>query len=229
MTSIEQIQHVARLRSFGAHVKGNKVILYRGADAPESEIRQLRYGDYLSATQDGLDVTGNAGAGAYGKNCVRFELPVADVTVTGAGEFQFKGESPSLTLSAKYPVEIYRAYNDAYGSNYTSDEIDKQDNVRVAASQSLPGGREEFDALMATHTAVSEGEMVSSHEESYRGFTIFIEPNPDRNRGGFQWSVCKDNVEHDCGLELSIAVALSTARQSTPDEPTDTTVPICQS
>lgn len=68
--------------------------------------------------------------------------------ITGAGEFQFKGASRSLEGGRKYPQAIYRAYNDAYGSNYTAAEIDKQDNVRVVASQALAGGRDEFDALM---------------------------------------------------------------------------------
>ena len=120
---------------------GEKITLYRGADVPVDVIQNLRYGDYLSTSELRNDLTGNAGAASYGANCVRFELSVDDVIVTGAGEFQYKGSSSSLSQSAKYPVEIYRAYNDAYASNYTSREVDVQDNVRSVASQALPGGR----------------------------------------------------------------------------------------
>ena len=64
---------------------------------------------------------------------------------------------------------------------------------------------------------MSEGDIVTmgdSHEEPYAGYTIFIEPNRDRYRGGFEWSVCKDDVEFQSGLEFSVNDALKAARQS---------------
>ena len=147
--------HIELLASHGAVIQGDKVILYRGADVPVEVIRKLRYGDYLSAVKDGFDANGNCGAASYGKNCVRFEIPVGDVMVNGAGEYQYKGESESLSTGEKYPRSIYRAYNDAQGSNYTGAEIDGQDTVRAVASQALAGGREEFDELLENHQGMS--------------------------------------------------------------------------
>ena len=131
--------YIGKLRSFGAKVTGDRITLYRGADVPVEVIKNLRYGGYLSASEHGNDATGNAGASSYGANCVCVELSVDEVIVTGAGEFQYKGNSESLANGAKYPGEIYRAYNDAYGSNYTSQEIDAQDNIRSVALQALSG------------------------------------------------------------------------------------------
>lgn len=138
----------------GAEVVGDKVVLYRGANAPRSTIKKLRYNDYLSASKHGDDATGNAGASDYGKNIVRFELPLEDVEVVN-GEFQYKGKSESLSTSNEYPLEIYKAYNDVYGSNYTAKEIDDQDNVRIVASQGLSDGSDEFDMLMKRHKSPS--------------------------------------------------------------------------
>jgi uncharacterized protein len=142
-------EHIARLRSCGAQVKGDKVILYRGAEVDASVIQNLRYGDYLSSVKGATDAMGNGGAASYGKNVVRFELPIETVHVTGAGEFQFKGASDSLEGGRLYPEAVYRAYNDYYASNYTAKEINAQDNVRAVASMSLSGGREEFDDLIS--------------------------------------------------------------------------------
>lgn len=152
VTPAELSHHVSRLKAFGAQVRNGKVILFRGADVPVEVIRNLRYGDYLSAAKDGFDAVGNCGASSYGTNCVKFELAVEDVIVTGAGEYQYKGSSESLQNGQKYPAEIYKAYNDAYGANYTAKEIDAQDNVRAVACQSLSGGRDEFDELMVAHS-----------------------------------------------------------------------------
>jgi len=138
------------LKQTGAEVIGNNVILFRGGDVDKKTLGNLRYGDYLSAVEKGVDATGNAGASDYGKNVVRFELPISDVKITN-GELQYIGDSDSLKDGDKYPQLIYRAYNDAYGSNYTAKEIDAQDNVRPVASQALRGGRDEFDALLSSH------------------------------------------------------------------------------
>lgn len=151
MNSVERAEHVARISLAGAVVRNGFVTLYRSANVPVEQIKKLRYGDYLSAARSGLDASGNAAADTYGENCVEFSLPVGDVIVNGAGEFQFKGASASLENGTRYPIEIYRAYNDVYGSNYTSEEVDAQSNVREVASQGLSGGRSEFDWLLAEH------------------------------------------------------------------------------
>lgn len=49
------------------------------------------------------------------------------------------------------------------------------------------------------------------YEEEVNGFTINIEENPDHWRGGYSWSVCKDETELDSGLEFSTADALRAA------------------
>jgi len=146
-------EKVKLFRKYGATVKGNKVILYRGGDVSKDELRNLRYGDYLSASEKGPDITGNEGADAYGKNVVLLELPLEEVEVTGAGEFQYKGQAESLKSGTKYPEAIYKAFNDYYGSNFTAKEVDKENEteVRNVASMALEGGREEFDELMAKH------------------------------------------------------------------------------
>lgn len=144
-------EHKKKLMAYGAKVHQGMITLYRGADASIATVKRLRYGDYLSATAAGQDATGNSGASAYGGNVVEFILPIDDVDVTGAGEYQFKGKSESLVGGIKYPLEIYRAYNDYYASNYSAAEIDAQNNVRSVASMALSGGRDEFDELVEKH------------------------------------------------------------------------------
>lgn len=60
-----------------------------------------------------------------------------------------------------------------------------------------------------------EGSIGTGHryEESYSGHMIFIEPNRDPYREGVEWSVCKDDVEIQCGLEFSDVAALDVARK----------------
>lgn len=48
-----------------------------------------------------------------------------------------------------------------------------------------------------------------SYEEIFRDYEIFIEPNPDKYRGGFAWSVSKDECELDCGLAPSMDSAIA--------------------
>ena len=81
-------------------------------------------------------------------------MPVGDVIVTGAGEFQYKGSSNSLSGGKKYRRAIYKAYNDAHGINFLASEIDKESDVRMVASQALCGGMEEFNELMEKHLMV---------------------------------------------------------------------------
>lgn len=54
---------------------------------------------------------------------------------------------------------------------------------------------------------------IGFYEENLCGFDIFVEPNPDSWRGGFQWSVSIDNEELECGLEFSRSLALDTAKR----------------
>jgi len=138
----------AELKESGATVVGNKVLLYRGGNVSKKTLKKLRYGDYLSTVKEGLDSSGNEGASGYGKNVVRFELPIDDVEVVN-GEIQYKGKSESINSSGKYPERVYKAFNDYYGSNYISEEIDKEDpqRVRRIASMALPGGKVEFDQI----------------------------------------------------------------------------------
>ena len=156
MSTSDRDAHIANLKAYGAKVQGDMITLFRGADVSMEEIKKIRYGDYLLASEGGDDASGNAGAASYGKNVVRFCCSVDDVIVTGAGEYQYKGKSASLTEGALYPIAIYRAYNDAYASNYTAREIDAQDNVRAVASQALSGGRDEFDVLLAQHRGAAQ-------------------------------------------------------------------------
>lgn len=51
------------------------------------------------------------------------------------------------------------------------------------------------------------------YEENLCDFDIFVEPNPDNWRGGFQWSVSQDNDELECGLEFSGSLALEAAHE----------------
>lgn len=53
------------------------------------------------------------------------------------------------------------------------------------------------------------------YEEEINGFTIYIEDNPDRWRGGYSWSVCKDEVELDSGLAFDVIDALERAYSCT--------------
>ena len=49
------------------------------------------------------------------------------------------------------------------------------------------------------------------YEESLKGYEIFIEENPDRYRGGFTWSISKDDNEIDCGTSFELENAISEA------------------
>lgn len=63
--------------------------------------------------------------------------------------------------------------------------------------------------MLSTYT---DNEITVPYEEEVNGFTIYIEDNPDRWRGGFSWSVCKDGIEFDSGLEFDVADALKQAK-----------------
>ncbi len=50
------------------------------------------------------------------------------------------------------------------------------------------------------------------YEESYLGFSIFIEKGPDPLLEEFGWSVCKNENEYDSGYDFTVQDALSSAR-----------------
>lgn len=53
-----------------------------------------------------------------------------------------------------------------------------------------------------------------SHEEIFHEHEIYIEPNPDHYRGGFAWSVCKDECEIGCGLATTMDGAIAEAHMA---------------
>ena len=141
-------ESAAALRAVGVEVSGGNAVLYRGTDVPGLTADDLRYGDFLSSVPTGTDATGNLGADSYGAHVERYEIPVAHVGITN-GELQYRGPSRSLA-GGRYPEAVYRAYNDANGSNFAAAEIDAMPpaEVRGTASMAMPGGREEFDGLV---------------------------------------------------------------------------------
>ncbi|MCX7205388.1 MAG: hypothetical protein NT086_05270 [Proteobacteria bacterium] len=52
------------------------------------------------------------------------------------------------------------------------------------------------------------------YEETHLGFEIEIDANADKYRGGFAWSISKDEGEFDCGLANSVQDALDEARKA---------------
>jgi len=167
MTWLQKIcfNSVQELRSIGVKIRNGKAILYRGTDIPNQTVDDLRYGDFLSSVPNGHDQTGNAGADSYGKHVYRFEIPIDQIKITN-GELQYIGPSKSLYGGNKYPLEIYQAYNDVHGSNYTSDEIDQfpHEEVRGVARMGLPGGADEFDRLMSRRSSVKISSPIMTDE-----------------------------------------------------------------
>jgi hypothetical protein len=54
--------------------------------------------------------------------------------------------------------------------------------------------------------------VVNSYEEIFIDHEIYIQPDRDPYRGGFEWSVCREGVELEAGLEFSIEDALIKAQ-----------------
>ena len=54
--------------------------------------------------------------------------------------------------------------------------------------------------------------LTKRYEEIYLDHEIFIEPDRDPYRGGFEWAVCRNGVELATGLEFSVEEALKHAR-----------------
>jgi hypothetical protein len=55
---------------------------------------------------------------------------------------------------------------------------------------------------------------LKNFEEVYLGYEIFVEPNHDQYRGGFAWSICRDGVELEVGLDFSAENAIQKARDA---------------
>ena len=56
--------------------------------------------------------------------------------------------------------------------------------------------------------------LIGSIEEEFEGYEIYIENNPDHYRGGYEWSVSKDDETLDSDLAFSIESALAEAKDS---------------
>ena len=55
---------------------------------------------------------------------------------------------------------------------------------------------------MTSHQVVEH--LIGSIEEEFEGYEIYIENNPDDYRGGYEWSVCKDDEMLVSDLAFSI-------------------------
>jgi hypothetical protein len=55
-------------------------------------------------------------------------------------------------------------------------------------------------------------------EIEHGDWRIYIEANPDCWRGGFVWSICRDDTEWDSGLAFAAEGAETAARQAEPGE-----------
>jgi len=170
---------ITEFLNIGAKVDKNGIVtVYRGGDISKEQLKNLRYGDYLSTVKTGKDITGNAGASEYGKNVIELKIPIKDLKIEN-GEIKYIGKSPSLTGGKKYSVEIYKAYNDVYGSNFTAKEIDAMpfDEVRNNASMGLVGGKTEFDNLVKPAiipTIPKELEPLAEKARKYKSVEEFI-------------------------------------------------------
>jgi len=140
------------LELFKDRIKDGKITLYHGTKRLDKTT--LLEGDFLSESSGTLDRFGNAGAKDYagekGK-VIKFELSIEDVKFNpSTGEFQFIGKTEQF-VGGKYSEKIYRAFNEAEGSNFTMIEIDKMslEEVRSSASMALKEGRIEFDQATA--------------------------------------------------------------------------------
>ncbi|MEO3880008.1 hypothetical protein [Rheinheimera fenheensis] len=55
--------------------------------------------------------------------------------------------------------------------------------------------------------------MTDSFEEDYKGYTIYVEPSADRWNPAFTWSICKNGIEYDSGLNFSPESAIAEAKE----------------
>lgn len=64
------------------------------------------------------------------------------------------------------------------------------------------------------HKFIENEEIRLPYEEEVNGYTILIDVNPDRWRGGSVWSVCKGGVELDSGLAFDVTDAIGSANNA---------------
>jgi hypothetical protein len=55
--------------------------------------------------------------------------------------------------------------------------------------------------------------ITGAYEEIFHGYEIYVISNPDRWRGGFEWSICKDNCEIESELVFCVDDAIKNARE----------------
>ncbi len=58
---------------------------------------------------------------------------------------------------------------------------------------------------------VISDDFLGTYEETYKGYEIYIDRNRDSNRGGFEWTVCKDESEYENGLSFTAQGSLDEA------------------
>lgn len=63
---------------------------------------------------------------------------------------------------------------------------------------------------MTSHQVVEH--LIGSIEEEFEDYEIYIENNPDHYRGGYEWSVCKDDEMLHSDLAFSIESAITEAK-----------------
>lgn len=56
--------------------------------------------------------------------------------------------------------------------------------------------------------------LIDHIEEEFEEYEICIENNPDHYRGGYQWSVCKNDEMLDSGLAFCTESAISEAKDA---------------
>jgi hypothetical protein len=63
-------------------------------------------------------------------------------------------------------------------------------------------------------TTFTKEQLINEAEEILHGYEIFIEGNPDIYRGGFEWSISKDDCVWDSGLAFDVTDAVSDANNA---------------
>ena len=56
--------------------------------------------------------------------------------------------------------------------------------------------------------------LTNSYEEIFLDYEVYIQPNRDPHRDGFEWSICRGGIELDAGLDFSIKDVLTHARSA---------------
>ncbi|MGF1727542.1 hypothetical protein [Photobacterium nomapromontoriensis] len=51
-----------------------------------------------------------------------------------------------------------------------------------------------------------------THEETYKGYTIFIENNADQYRGGYEFSVLSGDSEIETGIAFTVEDSITEAK-----------------